>query len=71
MAFNVEAFIWYLLLIDSVGAIVVSWFFAGWYKKNYKGFWKHFPATKGWAVWYFVLVLIIGWLLLRIGELWW
>jgi len=64
-----EAIVWYLLLVDSVIAIVLSFCCAKWLKKNYKGLWKHFPITKGWSIYYFVLVLIIGWLLYRLRLL--
>lgn len=71
MAFNIEAFIWYLFLIDSVGANIMSFLYPNWLKKHYKGFWKHFPVTKGWTLLYLVLVLWVGWTLLRMGVLWW
>jgi len=44
---SLEGIIWYLVLIDSVIANVLAWCCAGWFKKNYKGFWKHFPLTRG------------------------
>lgn len=67
MATSLEAIIFYLLVIDSVGAVVISFCCAKWYKKNYKGFWKHFPATKGWAIFYLILVLWVGYGLMRLG----
>jgi len=70
MVLNIEAIIYYLILIDSIGANIIVWFFAKWYKKNMnKGIVKHFPAAKGWALWYLVLVLWIGYLLYRLGVL--
>ena len=71
MPFNIEAVIWYALFLDSIVANLIAWFSAGWYKKNYKGFWKHFPATKGWTLFYLILVLWIGWILMRLGVLPW
>lgn len=71
MTFNLEALIWYLLLLDSIGAVITALCCAKWFKKNYKGFWKHFPVTKGWAIFYLVLVLWVGWALNRLGVLWW
>ena len=63
-----EAVLFYLFLLDSLGAVIVSLFFAKWYKKNInKGFVKHFPVTKGWAIFYLILVLWIGSLLNRLG----
>jgi len=67
MVFNLEAIIYYLVLLDSIGANILAWCCAKWYKKNYKGFYKHFPATKGWALFYLVLVLWVGCALNRLG----
>jgi len=65
-----EAIIFYLVLLDSIGAVITSFFFAKWYKKNInKGLVKHFPATKGWAIFYLVLVLWVGYGLSRLGVL--
>lgn len=70
MVLNIEAVIYYLILIDSVGANILSWCCAKWYKKNMsKGIVKHFPASKGWALWYFILVLWVGYGLYRLGIL--
>ena len=52
-----------ILLIDSMGAIIVAWFGQRWWMHYMGEFGKHFPAAKGWAIYYFVLVLIIGYLL--------
>ncbi len=53
--------IFYLLLIDSLGANVVSWFgFRKWYQGNFSLLSRYFPATKGWTTYYLVLVLFIG-----------
>ena len=42
-----EAIIYYIILIDAIGANITAWFFAKWYKKNMsKGLAKHFPASK-------------------------
>tara|TARA_Y100000310_G_scaffold107162_2_gene105605 strand:+ start:8697 stop:8915 length:219 start_codon:yes stop_codon:yes gene_type:complete len=70
MVLNIEAIIYYLILIDSIGANITAWFFAGWYKKNInKGIVKHFPATKGWCLAYLILVLWVGFGLYRLGIL--
>jgi len=53
--------IFYLLLIDAIGANVISWLgFRKWYQGNLSFFARYFPATKGWTTYYFVLVLFIG-----------
>lgn len=66
---NIEAIIYYIILTDSIIANIVSWCCAGWYKKNAKKFYRQFPITKGWCIWYFILVLWIGYGLLRLGVL--
>ncbi len=65
----VEAIIWWIFLLDSIGANIMALFFPKWYKKTFKGFWKHFPATKGWAIFYLILVLWVGLALYRLGIL--
>ena len=70
MTFTIEAIIYYLVLIDSIGANITVWFFSKWYKKNIdKGIAKHFPASKGWALMYLILVLWVGCALWRLGIL--
>ena len=69
MVLNIEAIIYYAVLLDSIGANIMISFFPNWYKKNYKGIYKHFPATKGWALMYLVLVLWVGYGLYRLGIL--
>lgn len=56
--------VFYVLLIDSIGANLVSWVGLGdeWYKQNLRIFSRYFPATKGWTSYYFLLVLWIGYL---------
>ncbi|MCF6277059.1 MAG: hypothetical protein L3J07_04475 [Candidatus Magasanikbacteria bacterium] len=54
----------YILLVDSVGANAISWFgVKKWYKGNFSIMARYFPATKGWTIYYFVLVLVIGYLI--------
>ncbi len=55
--------IYTLLLIDSMGAIIMSWFGQKWWLQATGSFAKYFPPAKGWSVLYFVLVLVIGYLL--------
>ncbi|MFH1425745.1 MAG: hypothetical protein ABIG28_03415 [archaeon] len=64
-----EAIVYYLVLLDSIFAVLLAFCFHGWYKRHYKGFYRHFPATKGWVIWYLILVLWIGWALSRLGLL--
>ncbi|MFQ5661691.1 MAG: hypothetical protein ACE5F2_00355 [Candidatus Paceibacteria bacterium] len=61
MEYSIEAIIFYLLLIDSIGANLLSWGGGrGWYQKNFNVFSRYFPATKGWTTFYLILVLFIG-----------
>ena len=66
---HIEAIIWWGLLLDSLGASFMALFYPGWYKKKFKGFWKHLPLTKGWAFFYLALVLWVGYGLYRLGVL--
>lgn len=66
MAMGVEAIIYYLVLLDAIGANVVALFFPRAFKSK-KGIWKHFPITKGWTIWYLILVIWVGYGLNRLG----
>ena len=63
MELNWVVIIYTLLLIDSMGAILVSWFGQKWWMDFVGPMSKYFPPAKGWAVVYFILVLVIGYLL--------
>lgn len=56
-------FLYALLLIDSIGAMLLAWFGRKWWYNTTGSFAKYFPPAKGWTVYYFVLVLVIGYLL--------
>lgn len=61
MEFPLEVIVFYLLLIDSLGANLLSW--GGqrkWYQKNFRIFSRYFPATRGWTTYYLILVIFIG-----------
>ena len=64
---SIEAIIFYLLLLDSLGANWEAWFDGKGYRKHFPVLSKYFPATKGWAFYYLVLVLWIGMLLHQLG----
>ncbi len=56
--------IFYLLLIDSIGANIVSWFgLRKWYQGNFSVIAKYLPLTKVWTTYYFLLILFIGFLI--------
>jgi phosphotransferase system glucose/maltose/N-acetylglucosamine-specific IIC component len=71
MSFNIEATIWYAVLLDSIGANIVAWFCADWYRGNLEAIYKHFPATRGWCFVYLMLVLWVGCVLYRLEVLPW
>ena len=67
---NFEAIIWYLFLLDSLGANFMIWLgYGNKFKKKFKGFAKHFPPTKGWAFLYLLIVIWVGCALYRLGIL--
>ena len=56
--------IFFLLLVDSVGANFLAWTcFGKKYRKLLPTMAKYFPLARGWAAWYLVLVLFIGYLI--------
>lgn len=66
---TIQEVVFYLLLIDSMGAILVATFDQKWYTKHFRIFSRFFPPAKGWGTFYFMLVLWIGWLLYTTGKL--
>lgn len=68
---GIEAIIWYLVLLDSIFAGTVAWCFPGMLKKSkrLKKLNKVLPLTKGWTAVYIILVLWVGYGLLRLGVL--
>ena len=69
MEFTIEDILWYLVFIDSILVNLIVWLFPNWYEKKFKSMSKYFPASKGWSLWYLVLVLWIGYALLRLGYI--
>jgi hypothetical protein len=60
----------WLLLIDSLGANFMAWSNGDkWYHKHFRLMSRYFPMTKGWAVYYLILVLIIGYLVCLLGDI--
>ena len=68
---NIEATIWYAVLLDSVGANFVAWFCPQWYEKNLAMFHKFLPLKKSWGLVYLVLTLWLGCVLHRLELLPW
>jgi len=55
--------IFWLLLIDSLIANYISWFGNKEYFNKFKFFGRFMPITKGWTIWYLILVLFIGYII--------
>jgi hypothetical protein len=66
---SVEAIIFYILLIDALGANLVVHFGSKWYVQHFRTLSRWFPPAEGWALYYLVLVLWVGSLLYRVGML--
>ncbi|HUY05538.1 MAG TPA: hypothetical protein VMV62_02360 [Candidatus Paceibacterota bacterium] len=66
---SIEAIIFYLLVIDSVSCNLLVLFGPDWYAKHFRTFSRWFPPAEGWALYYFILILWIGTLLLRLGAI--
>ena len=67
----IQSIIFYLLLIDSVSANLISLFGAKWYTKHFRTISRFFPMAEGWALYYLILVLWIGSLIYQAHGLLW
>lgn len=68
MEYSLEVIVFYVLLLDALGANVMAWGTDGkWYKKNFSFLSRQFPDTKGWSTYYLILVLWMGYMLWRSG----
>jgi len=54
----------YVLLIDSALAVAVAWYGQRWYSRRVGIVACYLPPAKGWAVWYFLLAMLIFWLII-------
>jgi len=64
-----EVVIFFVLLIDAVVANIVAWLKPQWYRSRFGIISRYFPVTKGWTTYYLILVLWIGYLLIKFGVL--
>jgi len=65
-----EAILYYLILVDAVFANVAAWSgYGASLNRRFSVFARFFPITKGWTLYYLVLVLWVGSALLRLGVL--
>ncbi len=62
--------IFYLLLIDSIGANLMAWSNGQrWFQRHFRIFSRYFPLTRGWTTLYLILVIFIGIILSNFGVL--
>jgi hypothetical protein len=54
--------IFVFFLIDSIGAIILSFVGPAWWPKYFAPLAKWFPAAKGWSLVYLAAVLLVGYL---------
>lgn len=59
MDITLISLVFYLLLVDSFGALWVAFLGQRWYINNVGFASKWFPPAKGWAIVYFVLALLL------------
>lgn len=70
MKITIELVVFVVLLVDAIGANLFVWLGGDkWYKKHFRVFSRKFPANKFLAIWYLVLVLFIGYLLVQLGQI--
>lgn len=71
MEYSLEVIVFFILLIDAIGANLLAWSKEGkkWWKKNFRTFSRNFPLERGWTTWYLLLVLWIGYMLHSFGVL--
>ncbi len=63
----IEKIVFFLLLVDSIGANLVAWIGEEWYTKHFRWLSRYFPPAEGWALYYLILVLWIGTLVFRVN----
>lgn len=70
MNWSLEVIITLVLLIDAIGANIVAWSPGRtWLLEHARSFSRYFPVTKGWALWYLLLVLWTLYVIYRLGGL--
>lgn len=58
---NIESIVFYILLIDAVGANILAWSNGQrWWQKNLQIISRNFPMARGWTTYYLVVVIIMG-----------
>ncbi len=70
MEINLESIIFYILLIDAMGANLLAWGGAQtWWRAQLAPIARFMPLARGWTSYYLVLVLLLGALLYKNGLL--
>lgn len=70
MEINIESFIFYILLIDALGANILAWSDKKqWWHKHMRLMSRYFPLTRGWTSYYMVIIVVMGWMLYRLDAL--
>ena len=65
MPFYAEGLLWYIILLDSIIYNILAWTHGKWHKKMTHWVSKYFPIDKGVGLLYIILVLWVGFALLR------
>lgn len=65
--FSIESILYYLVFLDALFAVLVAWSGRGEILNKKIGFVsRSFPITRGWTLYYLVLVLWVGYALTRL-----
>ena len=65
MPIYAEGILWYLVLLDCIAYNVLCWNKNKWHNKLTHWISEHFPLNKFMGLWYLLLVLWLGFALLR------
>ena len=65
MPIYAEGILWYLVLLDCIIYNVLCWTKGKWHNKLTHWISQHFPLNKFMGLWYLILVLWLGYTLLR------
>ena len=65
MPIYAEGILWYLVLLDCIGYNILCWTKDKWHNKLTHWISEHFPLNKFMGLWYLIIVLWLGFALLR------
>lgn len=70
MEINIESIIFYLLLLDALVANYLAFTHKQhWWHTHFGTLERYFPLSKGWTVYYILLVILMGIMLIRFSAL--